>query len=173
MDGRFISKARNFKVNQLIEVTLKALGWTSALAESFEENHQGGQLVPARVSRNSKQIYHVLCEDGEFVARVSGNFRHHARVPSDYPAVGDWVVVSIREEDGEADIHALLPRRTVFSRQAVSASGNGIAIAPTDRRHQCGCGFVSRRPRRQPRVQPAAPRALPYPRAQQWRPSRS
>jgi ribosome biogenesis GTPase len=32
-------------------------------------------------------------------------------------------VIKTRPDDGEADIHALLPRRTVFSRQAVSAAG--------------------------------------------------
>ena len=89
----------------------------------FSREHAGGELIPARVSRNSKQIYHILCEEGEFVARVSGNFRHNAKLPSDYPAVGDWVVVKVRPDDGEADIQALLPRRTVFSRQAVSAAG--------------------------------------------------
>jgi len=107
----------------LIQVTLNTLGWTPALEESFNRDHSDTGLVPARVSRNSKQIYHILCEEGEFVARVSGNFRHNARIPSDYPAVGDWVAVKPRPDDGEADIMALLPRRTVFSRQAVSAAG--------------------------------------------------
>jgi ribosome biogenesis GTPase len=108
---------------EMLEITLSSLGWTPALDEVFKKDHAGRGLMPARVSRNSKQIYHILCEDGEFVARVSGNFRHHARIPSDYPAVGDWVVIKTRPDDGEAEILALLPRRTVFSRQAVSAAG--------------------------------------------------
>ena len=107
----------------MLELTLKSLGWTAELEDVFKSEHAPHGLVPARVSRNSKQIYHVLCEDGEFVARVSGNFRHHAKLPSDYPAVGDWVAIKTRPEDGEAEIRALLPRRTVFSRQAVSAAG--------------------------------------------------
>ena len=111
------------KWTALMRISLKALGWTSSLDEGFTRHHAKRGLIPARVSRNSKQIYHVLCEEGEFVARVSGNYRHRAKVPSDYPAVGDWVVVKTRPDDGEADIRSLLPRRTVFSRQAVSAAG--------------------------------------------------
>lgn len=107
----------------MIKVTLNSLGWTPALDAAFHRDHGGADLIPARVSRNSKQIYHILCEEGELVARVSGHFRHNARLPSDYPAVGDWVAIKTRPDDGEADILALLPRRTVFSRQAVSAAG--------------------------------------------------
>ena len=107
----------------MLAVTLKSLGWTPALDETFQREHCAPGIVPARISRNSKQIYHLLCEDGEFVARVSGHFRHRAKLPSDYPAVGDWVAVKLRPDDGEAEISALLPRRTVFSRQAVSAAG--------------------------------------------------
>ena len=107
----------------MIQITLRALGWTSTLDDVFNQDHAAGGLIAARVSRNSKQIYHVLCEDGEFVARVSGNFRHNAKIPSDYPSVGDWVAIKTRPDDGEAEIRALLPRRTVFSRQAVSAAG--------------------------------------------------
>ena len=106
-------------------VTLKSLGWTSALEEAYQSEHadRAASLLPARVSRNSKQIYHVICEEGEFVARVSGHFRHRAKLPADYPAVGDWVVIKPRPEDGEAEILTLLTRRTTFSRQAVSAAG--------------------------------------------------
>ena len=106
-----------------MQVTLKALGWTPALETEFATHHADRGLTPARVSRNSKQIYHILCEDGEFVARVSGNFRHNAKIPSHYPAVGDWVTIKTRQDDGEAEIHSLLTRRTIFSRQAVSAAG--------------------------------------------------
>ncbi len=107
----------------MLTVTLKSLGWTPALEETFAREHAAAGLVPARISRNSKQIYHLLCEKGEFVARVSGHFRHRAKLPSDYPAVGDWVAIKPRPDDGEAEISALLPRRTIFSRQAVSAAG--------------------------------------------------
>ena len=35
-----------------------------------------------------------------------------------YPAVGDWVALTVRPEEGAATIHAVLPRRTAFIRKA-------------------------------------------------------
>jgi ribosome biogenesis GTPase len=104
-------------------MTLEKLGWSDFFGQIFSSEHTGPGLMAARVWRTSKQIYHVLCEEGSFVARVSGNFRHRARISSDYPAVGDWVVVRLKAGGMEAEIRELLPRQTVFSRQAVSASG--------------------------------------------------
>lgn len=43
--------------------------------------------------------------------------RHLAIRREDYPAVGDWVVVSVREEEQRATIHAVLPRKSKFSRK--------------------------------------------------------
>src|SRR4029077_17517805 len=48
---------------------------------------------------------------GEQTAVVSGRFRHETVAPADFPVVGDWVL----HRDGV--IHALLPRRTAFSRK--------------------------------------------------------
>ena len=104
-------------------MTLKSLGWSEFFRQEFQSLELGTGLTPARVSRNSKHIYHVICEEGKFVARVSGAFRHQAKESSDYPSVGDWVAIKINPDGLEAEIRVLLPRRTVFSRQAVSASG--------------------------------------------------
>ena len=104
-------------------MTLETLGWSDFFGQHFSSEHAGKGFMAARVWRTSKQIYHVLCEEGSFVARVSGNFRHRARQSSDYPAVGDWVAVRLKPDGIEAEIRELLPRKTVFSRQAVSASG--------------------------------------------------
>lgn len=104
-------------------MTLETLGWSDFFDRIFSSEHAGKGLMAARVWRTSKQIYHILCEEGSFVARVSGNFRHRARTSSDYPAVGDWVAVRLKPDGMEAEIREMLPRKTVFSRQAVSASG--------------------------------------------------
>ncbi len=104
-------------------MTLKSLGWSDFFRQEFQSLDKDDGIVPARVSRNSKHIYHVISEKGKFIARVSGAFRHRTKELSDYPAVGDWVAIKISPDGLEAEIRALLSRRTVFSRQAVSASG--------------------------------------------------
>src|SRR5690606_40989767 len=41
--------------------------------------------------------------------------------PDQFPAVGDWVAVRRREGEPRADLHAVLPRRTKFSRRAAGS----------------------------------------------------
>jgi ribosome biogenesis GTPase len=92
---------------------LAPLGWTDDLA-----THVPDGLVPGRVVLEHTHIYRVITERGETLARVSGRLRHQADARSDFPAVGDWVAVEPGAEDSDARIHAVLPRRSRFSRRA-------------------------------------------------------
>src|SRR5204863_2687310 len=74
-------------------------------------------LAPARVVAQHRGAYVVHDADGEAWAEVAGRLRHAAASPADFPAVGDWVAVRPRPEGDGATIHAVLPRRTVFSRK--------------------------------------------------------
>ncbi len=101
---------------------LAELGWDGAREEQFHEYAARG-LVPARVAVQHRGGYGVLAELGELPALVAGRLRHEARGPADLPAVGDWVALEPR--DGEATIHAVLPRRTAFVRTAASDGHRG------------------------------------------------
>src|SRR5690606_28203885 len=59
----------------------------------------------------------VLTESDEVLAEVSGKYRFHATERGDFPSVGDWVVLSVRPEEGKATIHATLSRKSKFSRK--------------------------------------------------------
>jgi ribosome biogenesis GTPase len=48
---------------------------------------------------------------------VSGKFRHLTENQADFPVVGDWVAIE-SAGDGLAIIHAVLPRRSAFTRKA-------------------------------------------------------
>jgi ribosome biogenesis GTPase len=53
---------------------------------------------------------------GEYLAKITGKQMFNALSIEDYPAVGDWVVIS--EADRErAVIHGVLPRRTMIKRK--------------------------------------------------------
>ncbi|WP_235959068.1 ribosome small subunit-dependent GTPase A [Paenibacillus silvestris] len=97
-------------------MTKEELGWNLFFEKAFEpyleEGYQAG-----RVSLEHKHMYRVQTESGEALAEVSGKMRHLAVHREDYPAVGDWVVVSVREEEQRATIHAVLPRKSKFSRK--------------------------------------------------------
>jgi ribosome biogenesis GTPase len=98
-------------------LTLDDLGWTPRFAEAFEPYRAPG-VSPARVSLEHTHIYRVIAPEGESLARVSGRLRHDASERSDFPAVGDWVVVEAAAGGGDARIRAVLPRATHFSRRA-------------------------------------------------------
>ena len=88
---------------------LRRLGWSPFFAEHFQQYESIG-LVPGRVTVEERDAYLVRTEDGERWTEVTGRFRHDAPTPAHRPAVGDWVALDER-------IHALLPRRTKFSRK--------------------------------------------------------
>ena len=114
-------------------MTLSDLGWDDSFARHFQIYTADG-LVPARVTLEHKHAYELLGADGAFSAVCTGRLLHHAVgdgavVPdesAELPAVGDWVAVRPRPFSGTlppgelpiADIHAVLPRRTKFSRRA-------------------------------------------------------
>jgi ribosome biogenesis GTPase len=113
-------------------VDLTALGWDAGRGEEFAPHAERG-LAPARVSLEHTHVYRVLTAAGEPLARVAGRLRHHASARADYPAVGDWVAVEPDPHGGDARIHAILSRRSRFSRRAAGdATEEQIVAANID-----------------------------------------
>lgn len=84
----------------------------------------------ARIVSQSKDLYSIVTEQGEGLAEVSGKFRHAAHAPSDYPAVGDFVMVDRSDmRSGHAIIHQVLTRTSAFERAAVGAANETQVIA--------------------------------------------
>jgi ribosome biogenesis GTPase len=99
-------------------MTLADLGWTDEHVRAFAP-HAAAGLEPARVvCELRRKFYAVHTASGEVLAECGGGFFHHAREPDQFPAVGDWVAVRLRAGEARADVHAVLPRRTKFSRRA-------------------------------------------------------
>lgn len=98
---------------------LVKLGWHPFFDRHFEMYRSDG-FAPARVARENRSNYQIYSEVGELTAELSGKFRFHAGEKGHLPAVGDWVVAGVRPDEGRATIHALLPRRSAFSRKGVT-----------------------------------------------------
>ncbi|CAM3139705.1 ribosome small subunit-dependent GTPase A [Rariglobus hedericola] len=98
---------------------LSSYGWDDAWAAAFAP-HAAIGYEPARVVVELRRHYYaVQTADGEVLGELTGKFHHAAdRDAQSYPAVGDWVAVQIASDRQRAQIHALLPRRSCFSRQA-------------------------------------------------------
>jgi ribosome biogenesis GTPase / thiamine phosphate phosphatase len=86
-------------------------------------------LLPARVALEHKHAYALLTGVGELSGECTGRLLHHAKSRADLPAVGDWVAVRIRPGERCAHIHAVLPRKTKFSRAAAGDTGDEQIIA--------------------------------------------
>lgn len=99
-------------------MTLADLGWNDVLDVAFAPHATAG-FEPARVvCELRRNFYAVHTANGEVLGECGGGFFHHARTPDQFPAVGDWVAVKTRPGEARADIQAVLPRRTKFSRRA-------------------------------------------------------
>ncbi len=87
-------------------------------------------LFPARVVSQYKDLYKIVTEAGECPAEISGKFRYETTRLSEYPAVGDFVMVDrIRGDSGNAIIHKVLTRKSVFERVAVGDEHQTQVIA--------------------------------------------
>jgi len=95
---------------------LEDIGWDSF----FQKHLQTVEIpdsVPARVITESKGSFQVYSQYGELTARISGKMRYYTGVAKEYPAVGDWVVVTPLINEQKGIIHAVLPRKSKFSRK--------------------------------------------------------
>jgi ribosome biogenesis GTPase len=107
--------------------SLAALGWDPRWEAVRSASTPLDDLAPSRVAMQHRGGYVLHGTEGEIAAVVSGRFRHETRAPADFPAVGDWVLA----KDGV--IHAVLPRRTAFSRKAAdSLAEEQVAAANVD-----------------------------------------
>lgn len=113
-------------------MSLDLVGWSPMLKNAFAPWADQG-YIPARVCREHRGIYVVMTESRECLAEVSGRFWHSTGTRSDFPAVGDWVALSVPDELSRCMIHAVLPRHSAFVRKAAgSLSEEQIVAANID-----------------------------------------
>ncbi|HET9533703.1 MAG TPA: ribosome small subunit-dependent GTPase A, partial [Blastocatellia bacterium] len=95
---------------------LEEFGWNGFFEAHLNSDREEG-CCPARITLEHKQVFRVISEHGELSAEIAGRLRHRASNRADLPAVGDWVVISARPEEGRATIHEVLPRKSKFARK--------------------------------------------------------
>jgi ribosome biogenesis GTPase len=97
--------------------SLEKLGWSEFFSSQIAIGQSASEVAVARVAEENREMYRLLSERGEFMAEVSGKFRHEITARADFPAVGDWVSASTRNHEGRATIHRVLNRKSKFSRK--------------------------------------------------------
>jgi len=81
------------------------------------------EMLTGRVAAQYKDLYKVNVAGRELIAEISGKLRYVADLPADYPVVGDFVVLDREEsQSGNAIIHHVLPRKSLFVRKAAGTA---------------------------------------------------
>jgi len=71
----------------------------------------------ARISAVDRGSYLIRNETREVPAELAGKFSYQIESPVDLPCVGDWVTVQYYNDDTEAIIHGVFPRKTFLRRK--------------------------------------------------------
>ena len=107
---------------------LESLGWDAGWASELEGLEQPN-LIPGRVAAQHRGAYTVWTETGEVRADVAGALHYRRGVGGALPAVGDWVALRSRAENGPATIQAILPRRSAITRKSADRASVDQTLA--------------------------------------------
>lgn len=81
----------------------------------------------ARITAQHRNLYQIMTTNGEQAATLSGKFMYENTESTRFPAVGDWVMVTMTTDN--AVINQVLPRQSVLARETVGNRSDGQLIA--------------------------------------------
>lgn len=109
-------------------INLDELGLKEEIKKEYKEKYK--EYFLGRVLVEYKNLYKVLTENGEVTCRISGKLDYVSNFKSDYPAVGDWVVLDrTSDKNGDAIIHGILSRKSVLSRKIAGKRNDEQIVA--------------------------------------------
>jgi len=106
---------------------LEDFGYNDKLKQFRKESNLNNFEI-GRIIAEHKERYIVKTIKGEKEAEIIGNMRFTAKSREDFPAVGDWVALTLYDQDF-AIIHKIFPRFSIIKRQAVGEFGEIQIIA--------------------------------------------
>ncbi len=115
--------------NETTKIKLEDLGYN----DFFESKRKSleKEYSIARVIAEYKESYKVKDVDSEYLAKITGKQIFNATKREDYPAVGDWVAITIPDKE-MAIIHEILPRKTILSKRYSNKQDNQIIATNID-----------------------------------------
>ena len=91
-------------------------GWNE-YCKAVWQSAERDSVVPARVVAQGRGVWRVAGDFGDCLAEAAGKLRLAREEGADWPAVGDWVAVDLRNQGAATTIHEVLPRRSQFVRK--------------------------------------------------------
>ncbi|GKU83155.1 ribosome small subunit-dependent GTPase A [Niallia sp. NCCP-28] len=101
-------------------MNVKQLGFTEFFENQYDylkQNNKYKNCIPARITLEHKHSYRVRSGAFEWLATLSGHFIYTTVSRTDFPAVGDWVLVEKLQGEDKAIIHHVFERKSKFSRK--------------------------------------------------------
>lgn len=103
---------------------LHYLGWKPFYGQTLTLEEQEHYPV-ARVCEVERDVFLVHSHDQHWSARLPGRWYHNATDATDFPTVGDWIVL----DSNTAQILRILPRYSLLQRSAAGQEDSGNAQA--------------------------------------------
>jgi len=122
-DGRYLKRRPEWITN----MTLTDLGYNAEIENYIQDNNLVNFTI-GRVTQEHRERYIVSTGENEFETEITGNLRFSANSREDFPAVGDWVTMSVYDSN-MAIIHKVLPRKSILERQAIGKFGEKQIIS--------------------------------------------
>ena len=97
------------------KIKLEDLGYNDFFDSNYKTIKLDNSLI-ARVIAEHRGAYKVKSVSGEYLAKMTGKQMFQAATREDYPAVGDWVVITKLDKE-KAVILKILPRMTMIKRK--------------------------------------------------------
>ena len=112
---------------------LQSIGWNEFFQENFEKlqiDHPESGFVSGRVVSQGRDTYRVLVKPELILeAVVTGKLHKAAKDGAGFPAVGDWVAITLSEGNRKAEIHQVLERKSLVQRRRVGKKRQNQIIA--------------------------------------------
>lgn len=104
-------------------LSLKHLGWSEFFSDQINQQKEH-MLQPARVIAIHKGACDVSDGTKVYSVKMSGRFRHQSESRTNYPTVGDWVLIESLNR-----VQRVLKRKTVLKRKKSGRTSNEQLIA--------------------------------------------
>lgn len=108
----------------MLVINIKNLGITEM---QLKEANELDMWTLGRVTAQYKNMYRVITDEGELLGSVSGKYRYNHSEGIDYPSVGDFVLIGIKQD--RCTIHHLISRRSSMFRKVAGNTSEKQIIA--------------------------------------------
>jgi ribosome biogenesis GTPase len=92
-------------------------------------SYMNEERLLARIISEQRGMYKLVCDKGIYNGIVSGKMMNTSTERSDFPAIGDWVVIEHTGDSKNTKITDILPRYSILSRQVAGKKSDEQIIA--------------------------------------------